>query len=118
MAKMRLFTAIRSILTKTVLPKFFLSEFAVERVFIGNTINHQSAFIRRSLFARFGSYDEKFPIFADVEKWLVYKENGCRFKHLPVIVAGFYRTGVSSRYTESYYAERHRMYENILTPIF
>lgn len=79
--------------------------------FIGNTINHQSAFIRRSLFARFGSYDEKFPIFADVEKWLVYKENGCRFKHLPVIVAGFYRTGVSSRYTESYYAERHRMYE-------
>ena len=79
--------------------------------FIDNTINHQSAFIRRSLFARFGSYDEKFPIFADVEKWLVYKENGCRFKHLPVIVAGFYRTGVSSRYTESYYAERHRMYE-------
>ena len=45
--------------------------------FIGNTINHQSAFIRRSLFARFGCYDENFPIFADVEKWLVYKDILC-----------------------------------------
>lgn len=79
--------------------------------FIGNTINHQSAFIRRDIFARFGGYDENFPIFADVEKWLVCKENNCCFKHLPVIVAGFYRTGVSSRFTERYYAERRRMYE-------
>lgn len=79
--------------------------------FIRNTINHQSAFIKRNLFACFGGYDESFPIFADVEKWLVYKENDCLFKYLPIIIAGFYRTGVSSRYTESYYAEHRRMCE-------
>lgn len=29
----------------------------------------------------------------------------------PLSWPDLYRTGVSSRYTESYYAERHRMYE-------
>lgn len=82
-----------------------------KKMFINNTINHQSALIRKDLFARFGGYDESFPIFADVEKWLVYLENGCVFKHLPVIIAKFYCDGVSSRFTERYYAERDQMYE-------
>ena len=75
------------------------------------TINHQSSFIRKDLFKSFGNYDENFPIFADIEKWLVYEENGCLFKHLPVIVAKFYRTGVSSKHTEKYYAERQKMWQ-------
>lgn len=64
--------------------------------FVNGSLNHQSVFIRRSLFERFGLYDEGIPIAADYEKWIVFAKNGCRFEKLPLFVAIYNMEGESS----------------------
>lgn len=63
--------------------------------FFGNCINHQSAFIRRELFERYGLYDETYKICADHEKWVVFATNNCRFKWEDIFVAIYDVKGVS-----------------------
>ena len=64
--------------------------------FVRGSLNHQSAFIRRSLFDRFGLYDEGIPIAADYEKWIVFAKNGCRFEKVHLFVAIYNMEGGSS----------------------
>lgn len=84
----------------------------LDRFYFGYAnINHQSAFIRRSLFDRFGPYDATYRIAADREKWLVFAENGCRFRGLDFPVAVYNMEGISGKGRSAgvYRAEMLRM---------
>lgn len=65
--------------------------------FINNNINHQSTFIKKELFDKYGSYDESYRILADYEKWLCFMSNNVSFKKMPFAVA-YYKgfNGLSS----------------------
>ena len=64
--------------------------------FANDVINHQSTFIRRSLFDKYGLYDEKYRIASDWEKWIIFMKNGCMFKKVDMTVADFMCNGISS----------------------
>jgi glycosyltransferase involved in cell wall biosynthesis len=64
--------------------------------FVADTLRHQSTFIRRELFERFGPYDLGYRIAADLEKWIVFAENGSSFERLPFPVSVFGMGGLSS----------------------
>lgn len=57
--------------------------------FIDNCINHQSTFIKRNLFEKFGIYDESYRILADYEKWIYFINNRVIFKKIPFIISNF-----------------------------
>ena len=79
------------------------SEFpdVVDKVFFYNkSVNHQASFIRSRLFRRFGMYDETFRIAADMDKWLMFVNNGCLFRHWERYVANFYLDGISSTHKQ------------------
>ena len=59
-------------------------------------LNHQATFIKKSLFEKFGLYNTDYKIAFDYEKFLVFYNNNCSFKYLDLIVANFYRNGISS----------------------
>ena len=62
----------------------------------GETINHQTSFIKRELFNKYGLYDESFRIASDWEKWIVFIINNCKFMKWEYIVSDFFRGGASS----------------------
>ncbi|MDR0361342.1 MAG: glycosyltransferase [Planctomycetota bacterium] len=76
--------------------------------FVADTLRHQSTFIKRGLFARCGAYDTRFGIVADLEKWIVFLENGCVFEKLGFPVSVFRMGGLSSskRQHDKHKAER------------
>lgn len=61
-----------------------------------NHIGHQSSFIHKSLFDKYGLYDDKLIIAGDYEKWFVFIANDVTFKYIPYIVACFDLSGISS----------------------
>lgn len=65
---------------------------------LGTCINHQSTFIRRKLFKKFGLYDENYKILADYEKWFCFLKNKVIFQKVPFIVSNFkFFDGLSSQ---------------------
>lgn len=77
--------------------------------FLSNTLAHQSSFIKRDLFAKFGGYREDFTIVSDKEKWLCFLDNGAVFKHLPFVCSQFRMNGVSRFSSECLKQEKIRM---------
>src|ERR1035437_158451 len=64
--------------------------------FYTQTISHQAAFIRRSLFDRFGYYREDLKIYADLDFWIrTIILNNCSTKKLDIIVADYNLDGIS-----------------------
>ncbi len=59
-------------------------------------LSHQSTFIKKELFEKYGNYDEFYKISADLEKWLCFQNAGCKFKHIKEIVSNYYVDGLSS----------------------
>lgn len=57
--------------------------------FINGNINHQSAFIRKKVFGKYGNYDKKYRILADFEKWLNLISKGVAFRKIPVVVSNY-----------------------------
>lgn len=57
--------------------------------FIDNCINHQSTFIKKKLFEKYGYYDESYEILADYEKWICFKKNKVCFKKISLVVSNF-----------------------------
>lgn len=79
--------------------------------FLSNTLAHQSSYIKRELFARFGLYREDFKIVSDKEKWLCFMDNGAKFTHLPFVCSVFRMNGMSRLPTELLKQEKIRMLE-------
>lgn len=58
------------------------------------TIPHGSTFIMRSLFSKYGLYDESFKIAADYDFFAkVFKKN--KFKSVKILIQRFYKDGIS-----------------------
>lgn len=67
--------------------------------FIGSNINHQSTFIKKSLFDKYGLYDETMKIAADFDKWCQFSAHGEKFACLDFCVAQNDLKGISSNPT-------------------
>lgn len=83
--------------------------------FYNHCINHQSSFIRRSLFDKYGLYNEQYKIISDWEKWIVFIINGCVFKHWNYVVANFYDGGVGSTLSPRHLSERKEIVQKYFT---
>lgn len=70
-----------------------------------NTINHQSAFIRRALFFELGLYNNKYSLAADHAFFIKCMVNGKKYEHLPVAIVYYDLTGMSSKKNEAYRSE-------------
>lgn len=56
-------------------------------------------------------YDETFRIAADMDKWLMFVNNGCLFRHWERYVANFYLDGISSTHKQLLAEELGRIHE-------
>jgi glycosyltransferase involved in cell wall biosynthesis len=77
--------------------------------FFKSTINHQSVFIRRSLFSTYGLYKEDYKHFSDKDFYLKALIKGqCSYRHIPYILIRYDMGGVSRNplYAESMEFER------------
>ena len=63
--------------------------------FLRKNLNHQSTFTRKSLFEKYGYFDEDFKICADFDKCCQILSFGEKFKQVDVCVAKFDTTGIS-----------------------
>ena len=62
-----------------------------------NTLNHQAAFIQKTLFDKYGLYDLNFRICADFEFFLkVYVKESVSFEYLPLTVCNYFEGGFSA----------------------
>lgn len=61
----------------------------------GVTLPHPASFIRRSLFGKYGFYDESYRIIGDLERWVVFAKNGCSFGRMDAAVSVFKLGGIS-----------------------
>lgn len=66
------------------------------RVFIGKSIPHQSSFIRKNLFYKYGFYDESLRLCSDWKQWIVFAFNKCSFKNLNLLISVFDDKGIST----------------------
>lgn len=62
-----------------------------------HTLNHQSAFIKRELFDKYGLYDESYKIAADKEKFVLFFNKGHSFQYLPETIAIFDMGGINAK---------------------
>ncbi len=66
--------------------------------FLDNCINHQSTFIKKSLFDKYSLYDLTYKILADYEKWLCFIENKVVYQKIPFVISNFkWFDGLSSQ---------------------
>lgn len=79
--------------------------------FLTNTLAHQSSFIKRELFEKYGEYREDFTIVSDKEKWLKFIDNGVKFCHIPQVLSRFRMNGKSQQQTSILKAEKKKMLE-------
>lgn len=68
----------------------------------------QGVFIKRSLYDKYGYYDETYKIAADYEKWLQFFDGKQKFKYMPVIVALYDANGISGNVKTRKLAVRER----------
>lgn len=66
------------------------------RFFVDDVINHQSTFIKRDLFDKYGLYSENYKIVSDWEKWVIFAINNRSFQKLDFVVANFVYNGISA----------------------
>ncbi len=83
--------------------------------FYNDVIGHQSSFIRRELFEKYGMYNEEYRIVSDWEKWIVFAQNNCKFEPLKMIVADFWRGGVGSNMNAKHLYEKQIVKSNYYT---
>ena len=76
--------------------------------FMYGTINHQSCFIKTSLFKKYGLYNESYKIASDFEKFIVFAKHNVCFKKLNLVIATYYKNfipviSVIERFPKTYF---------------
>jgi hypothetical protein len=76
-------------------------------------LSHQSAFIKREVFNKYGLYREDFKYNGDIEFW--YRTivlNGCTTESLPILISDYNLDGISSKenHSEAYRKELDEIY--------
>lgn len=75
--------------------------------FLNDCIPHQSSFIKRELFDKYGKYNEKYKIVSDWEKWIILIDvNKVSYKHISTMVSVHRYDGISSVYDQTHLDER------------
>lgn len=83
--------------------------------YYSGTLNHASAYIRRDLFAKYGSYDESLKIVADWKFYLLAAGMGGEsVQYIDVDVANFDMNGISNQQGMLDKAERRRVLQEAL----
>lgn len=89
----------------------------LDKLYFGHScINHQSAFIKHSLFDKYGLYDEQYKIAADWEKWIVFAKNNCVFHHIDQVIADFRCDGISHTQKEKLRQENQKIISAHFSP--
>lgn len=83
---------------------------------INSTIRHQSSFIKRELFIKYGLYSEKYRIVSDWEKWIVFFKNRVSFEYLPFVIANYDASGCS--FSENFNVIHNQEREEVLHKYF
>lgn len=74
------------------------------------SLPHPASFIKKELFDKYGSYNEKYRIVSDWEKFIEFIDiNKCYYKHIPIIVATHSYNGISSQKNDLHLKERHEV---------
>lgn len=76
------------------------------------TLPHQSTFIRRDLFERFGFYKEEFKVAGDHESWIRFALMGSNYEILPLTISEMEAGGVGTRITEDSIREKDWIHAN------
>lgn len=76
--------------------------------FVYGNLNHNSVFMRRALFERFGEYDESLTIVSDWKKWVECAEGGCTFQKIDLPISVYDLGGISSECDESTKSRHYR----------
>lgn len=67
------------------------------RTLFEDTIHHQAAFIKRSLFERFGGYNEDYSIRADWEFWIrAIITHNCSTRYINLVISDYDADGISA----------------------
>lgn len=65
--------------------------------FLDYCINHQSAFIKKNLFQKYGYYDRQYRILSDYDRWLDFQRKGAIYSKIPFVISNFkFFDGLSS----------------------
>lgn len=75
--------------------------------FILGPINHQSAFIKRELFEKYGYYNLQYKIASDYDGFLRFFTNGEEFRYIDLFIAHYDNVGISSTAKEKTRKELH-----------
>lgn len=90
------------------------------RTFFNSTINHQASFIKRSLFLKYGLYDEVLKIAADWKFFLIafgLNQSKTLFKNFDVVY--YDRSGISVLQKDLMYSERESVLSELIPyPIY
>jgi len=77
--------------------------------FIKDCIVHQAAYVKATLFQKFGKYSTDFKIVSDWKKWIEFVQAGCTFEHLPFLCTICNYNEISTTHKELSSAERSRI---------
>lgn len=85
--------------------------------FYRRSVNHQSAFIGRKVFERFGPYDVSFKLLADHDFFVRAVLGGILFRYTPSLIAEYDMTGISAEMKRSKSMLRERKRVRKLYPL-
>lgn len=88
--------------------KWTLKDYLVNKqFFIERTLFHQSTFIKKELFEKYGLYDENLKIVGDFEFFIrcVIKHH-TTLEYLPLVISNYDTHGISSTMSDDFLAER------------
>jgi glycosyltransferase involved in cell wall biosynthesis len=88
--------------------KWSLKDFSVnKKFFIERTLFHQSTFIKKELFDKYGLYDETLKIVGDFEFFIrTIIKHHATLEYLPMVISDYDTHGISSYMSDSFLAER------------
>lgn len=78
------------------------------------TINHQSSFIKKEAFNKYGFYNENYKIASDFEQFVLFHKNNCSFKYLPLTISLFDMEGISNSNITNSIKERRQIEKELL----
>lgn len=78
---------------------------------ITTTVLTPASFIKKSLFDKYGLFNENYKVVSDYEQFVIFFKNDASFKHLDIIVSKFDTNGISSskKYEELHQKERNEV---------
>lgn len=89
--------------------KIYKTPVAISRRYLYKTfINHQSVFIPRKLFVKYGLYDTTYEIMGDHEFHVKLLKNKEKFIHMDMVVCNYKGQGLSSCPNNDNYKKEHR----------